>query len=118
MDTAARHLLLLEDLLTLRREGTGQLAAPALRKVGLQIESFGSAPATLDDAIRRVRQSIRPDVLLHFERAAAKYGRALASSRNGVCHGCFTRLPTSRQGPCRPDGIRTCPNCGRVVYRP
>jgi predicted nucleic acid-binding Zn-ribbon protein len=110
--------MLLEDLLRIRRERTGQIAPSALRDIGFEIESSKSAPANLDDAIRRVMQSIRPDVLLHFERAAAKYGRALASSRNGVCHGCFTRLPSSRQESCGPDGIRTCPNCGRVVYRP
>jgi predicted nucleic acid-binding Zn-ribbon protein len=67
---------------------------------------------------QRIRAAIRPETLGRFDRAWKRYGRALAPVDNGVCCGCFGRLPTAMSsasyGPA--DDAPSCPFCARILY--
>ena len=71
-------------------------------------------------AIRqKIRDAIRRDTLDRFDRAWQRYGRALAPVSNGVCCGCFERLPTSLTPTTEADAqTKTCPYCARILYWP
>lgn len=76
-----------------------------------------------NETVRRLRQQLRdaisPDALGHFDRAWSRYGRALAPVSNGVCCGCFGRLPTSMSpGSLHFAGVVCCPYCARLLYWP
>lgn len=68
---------------------------------------------------QRLRDAISSEALGHFDRAWSRYGRALAPVSNGVCCGCFGRLPTSMSpGSLNLDRVICCPYCARLLYWP
>jgi predicted nucleic acid-binding Zn-ribbon protein len=67
---------------------------------------------------QRIRSAVRPDSLSRFDRAWKRYGRALAPVDNGVCCGCFGRLPTAMGASSFDPGedAPSCPFCARILY--
>jgi predicted nucleic acid-binding Zn-ribbon protein len=108
------RLVALQDLLELRRELEEDSGLERMEEMGFALGSREAVLAEVDSGIRAVRAEIPPALLRRFESVARKYRRPVAPLRKGTCYGCFTRLPTARQD----DGaaLRTCPNCGRLVY--
>lgn len=107
-------LIKLNDLELLIREVEAEEARAVEQGLGFQV---GDAPQheSLLAVRKRLREGIRPDTLSQFDRAWKRYGRALAPVNNGVCCGCFHRLPTSMT----PDpalGTQYCPFCARILY--
>lgn len=52
-----------------------------------------------------------------FERVWKRYGKAVASVRDGICYGCFERLPVNlvaRKG--KNEEVASCPHCGKFLY--
>lgn len=105
---------MLQDLLELRRELEEDSGLERLEEMGFALGSREAVLAEVDSGIEAMRAEIPPPLLRRFENVARKYRRPVAPLRKGTCYGCFTRLPTARPDDVGP--VRTCPNCGRLVY--
>ena len=118
MDAQTERLVILQDLQELRQEMRDPDEVARMEELGFAFGDRDHALEEIDAAIEVLRKEIRPGLLRRFERVAAKYRRPLALLRNGTCYGCFTRFPTSQSEPrAGPDGLPSCPNCGRLMYR-
>ena len=63
------------------------------------------------------RARIDPVLLSRFDRTWARLGRAVAPVLDGICCGCFERLPTAAASDLvRNEAVQTCENCGRFLY--
>ncbi|MFN2431788.1 MAG: hypothetical protein ABR599_03045 [Gemmatimonadota bacterium] len=117
MESPAERLIVLQDLRELRQEMSDEGEVAQLEAMGFEIADRQQAAREMEDAIESLRASLPPSLLRRFERVARKYRRPIAPVRGGTCYGCFTRFPTSRLEPAEaPDGVASCPNCGRLVY--
>lgn len=58
---------------------------------------------------------IEPTILRRYEGLRKRYGRPVVAVTRGVCHGCFTALPTNRANMSNTQ-VRQCENCGRFLY--
>jgi hypothetical protein len=116
MNNQADRLIVLQDLLELRREMDDADEIGKLEAMGFPIPDRDAVLADIDSALADVREAMAPALLRRFERVAAKYRRPVAPVRNGTCYGCFTRIPTGKPDSSGPDGIVVCPNCGRLTY--
>jgi predicted nucleic acid-binding Zn-ribbon protein len=116
VESQAEKLIVLQDLLELRRETSDDEQQAKLEEMGFPIADRAAVLRDLDAAIAGLRRELAPGLLRRFERVSAKYRRPLAPVRNGTCYGCFVRIPTGRMNAPGPDGIQACPNCGRLIY--
>jgi hypothetical protein len=116
VENQADRLIVLQDLLELRREMGDADEVGKLEAMGFPIRDRDAFLADIDSALDDVRGAMPPGLLRRFERIAAKYKRPVAPVRNGTCYGCFTKIPTGKLDPPGPDGILACPNCGRLIY--
>jgi len=109
--TQPERLLRLQDVDLLRAELADARGAAKLRKLGFQPAAAG--------AVDRLRARMIGEVdrrwQYHYERASARYGRAVTSIRGRVCQGCFITLPTSA-APSGDEPLTTCESCGRILY--
>ncbi len=117
MDTPAERLIVLQDLLGLRQELEDADGVSKLAEMGFEMGGQPAMVAELDATISAVRAEVQPGLLKRFDRVSAKYRRPLSPLRNGTCYGCFTRVPTAQADLPPPDGVPSCPNCGRLLYR-
>jgi predicted nucleic acid-binding Zn-ribbon protein len=116
MESQAERLIVLQDLLDLRRELSDADETAQLQAMGFAIADRTAAVSDIDATLEELRAEIAPPLLRRFERISAKYRRPLAPVRNGTCYGCFVKIPTGRMDPPGPDGLPTCPHCGRILY--
>lgn len=116
MESQAERLIVLQDLLELRREMENAEDLAKLEAMGFAMREPSRVLAEIDAGVESLRAEIAPSILRRFERVSAKYRRPLAAVRNGTCYGCFTRIPTGQMDAPGPDGILACPNCGRLIY--
>jgi predicted nucleic acid-binding Zn-ribbon protein len=83
----------------------------------LLVELETAAPGRAKEEILAERASIargvRPEVLERYEVARRRHRRPLASTRRGVCLGCFTVRPTALVKHGR--DLETCERCGRIL---
>ena len=64
--------------------------------------------------VARIRGQIPAPTLAHFDRLLAQGRKGIAEVRNGVCSGCYLKLPTSMTGALT-DELATCENCGAFL---
>ena len=105
------RILELHDVDLLRAELDDHPSVARLRRLGF---SFPGSDC-LDKLRARLLASIDRRWLHHYERAHARYGRAVAIVRWRVCQGCFITLPTSA-APSGDEPLTTCESCGRILY--
>jgi predicted nucleic acid-binding Zn-ribbon protein len=116
MESQSERLIVLQDLLELRREMDDTDEVAKIAAMGFPIRDRDAVLTDIDAALEAVREGMAPALLRRFERIAAKYRRPVAPVRNGTCYGCFTKIPTGKMDAPGPDGILACPNCGRLMY--
>jgi|SRR5437867_4145579 len=109
--TDAEMILELHDVDVLRDELADVRTVSRLRKLGFTFPE----PGTIDRIRKRLIAGIDRRWLHHYERAHARYGRAVAVVRARVCQGCFITLPT-RAAPSDGAPLTTCESCGRILY--
>lgn len=104
-------LIKLHDLDLLLKE----LGSPEKRKsfqsIGFRIKD---PKKQLAKAREKLAKKLPKQLLDRYERIMKRYERALAPVINGICYGCFIRLPSELST--RRAGVQTCPNCGRIIY--
>jgi predicted nucleic acid-binding Zn-ribbon protein len=66
--------------------------------------------------VRLAERIPQPDLRL-YERIARRFTHAIVPVEERTCLGCYMALPTSAVSlRTAPDQIRTCENCGRILY--
>ena len=104
-------LLELQDLRALSRDIAAPGAAPAMGAA--DAERVARLTARIAERERR----LSPWVRSAYERLSRRDERFVAPVLNGVCHGCFVQVPTSRgRDTDRYAELRTCESCGRFLY--
>ena len=104
-------VLLLQDLDLMLAELSDAKSLQRLRKLG-----FGAPErTTLVRARAKVLGQVEGRWLKLYERAASRFGRAVAIVRDRVCLGCFITLPTSAS-PAAGEVLTLCESCGRILY--
>lgn len=78
-----------------------------------------AASAEREAKIKQLRETVPPPVLAHFDRMIAQGNTGVALVRNGVCRGCYIRLPSGIAASLiQPKDIFLCDNCGRYLLLP
>jgi predicted nucleic acid-binding Zn-ribbon protein len=109
--TPVQSILELHDLDVLRGELAAERVSARFRKLGFTFPE----PAELERARERLAAGMDLRWLHHYERAHARYGRAVSVVRARVCQGCFITLPTSAS-PSDGAPLTICESCGRILY--
>ena len=108
-------LIKLNDLELLIKETEGADAQAVEKGLGFKVQTHEGLLALRT----RLREAVRAESLARFDRAWKRYGRAMAPVSDGVCCGCFARLPTSLSPSTDPGSmVPTCPYCARLLYWP
>ena len=111
MKTELEYLVILNDI---------EIMIDDLKKGNAEIEEkLGfdlSRREQLEEARERVRKECRPELLARFDRIRGKYGKVIAPVFDGVCYGCFQRLPTQLAQVDKNEETLSCPHCGRFLY--
>uniref|UniRef100_A0A7C4Y5Z0 C4-type zinc ribbon domain-containing protein n=1 Tax=candidate division WOR-3 bacterium TaxID=2052148 RepID=A0A7C4Y5Z0_UNCW3 len=82
-------------------------------KSGFKISDFEA----LKEARKKIIIKLEPALYGKYERLKERYGNSVVSVVDGVCLGCFSRLPTSLVSKKnKNEEIHNCPNCGRFLY--
>jgi len=105
-------IILLNDLeLTLRELAEDE--SKAEEKMGFKL----SKKQEIESTRKEIVQQLDDGILAGFRRVWNRYGKAVASVRNGICYGCFERLPVNlvaRKG--KNEEVSSCPHCGKFLY--
>jgi predicted nucleic acid-binding Zn-ribbon protein len=109
--TETEALLQLHDADLAREELASAACASRLRKLGAE----PMEPASAERARDRLVHAVDRRWVHHYERAKARYGRAVAVVRERVCAGCYITLPTSAS-PSGDQALTLCESCGRILY--
>lgn len=115
-DEQIELLIMLHDLDLMLKEATVNGSASS-RSMSSE-ESLGFK-IDRTEGLRTARQDIvsqlDDELLQRYERLNQKHGRAIVPVINGVCYGCFMRLPTAVATESGKK-VLTCENCGRFLY--
>ncbi len=107
----------LEQLITLHDI---DLMIAEIVEVGEQVTDLGfSAPdlSQLEANREQLLEEIDAAILRRYEMLRERYGRPVVPVSRGICHGCFTALPTARAAANVTNrALVNCENCGRFLY--
>jgi predicted nucleic acid-binding Zn-ribbon protein len=101
-------LIMLHDLDLLLDEAKRE------RKAGFEVDKHKEE---LHTAKERVKEKLDSNILNQYNKLSEKYPRAVVPVIDGVCYGCFMKLPSAfviRKN--KNESINFCPNCGRFIY--
>jgi predicted nucleic acid-binding Zn-ribbon protein len=105
------YLVILNDI-ELLIDDLGKGTDAIERQLGFDV----SRREQLDEARQRTREKCNPDLLRRYDRIRQKYGKVIAPVFDGICYGCFQRLPTQLAQVNQNEEILACPHCGRFLY--
>jgi predicted nucleic acid-binding Zn-ribbon protein len=107
------HLFRLQDLDIMIREAQDPEMKSTEEKMGVRI----SALEKLLAARSRLAEKVPPADLRLYERIARRHSHAIVPVEDRTCLGCHMALPTAAVSlRSDPEHIRTCENCGRILY--
>jgi predicted nucleic acid-binding Zn-ribbon protein len=113
MNAQLQILIALQDILFLIREAKDPTQKKALDKIGLRMDNLTSLESTRTDLEGQLRLSI----LGEYNRVRQRYGRIVAPVINGICYGCFVKIPSAiESSEDRNDSLHRCENCGMFLY--
>ncbi|MFQ6091316.1 MAG: zinc ribbon domain-containing protein [bacterium] len=107
-----RDLIVLQDLDQMIADATNTEFARSETKMGFKMDGLDKLRETRDELAAKIDHTF----LRTYERASKRYRQAIVPVRGGICLGCFVRLPTEVACRGQEDLIRTCENCGRILY--
>jgi len=107
-------LVALQDVDEMIRETRDPEQADRMAGMGFKMQNLEALEASRQKLVAQ----IEPRNLALYERVAKRFGRAVVPVQDRVCLGCFMSLPTQdigveKQSETR---VRTCENCGRILY--
>jgi len=107
-----RDLIVLQDLDQMIADATDQEFATSQKKMGFKIDGIDKLRETREEMAAKIDQYF----LRTYERVSKRYRQAIVPVKGGTCLGCFGKLPTEVACRGKDDLIRTCENCGRILY--
>ena len=113
MNPQLQVLIALQDILLLIRDAKDPSSQRAMDKIGFEISNLKSLEATRQD----LESQLNPPIRSEYARARQRYGRIVAPVINGICYGCFVKIPSAIDAS--DDRNRTlyrCENCGMFLY--
>src|SRR5262245_35270897 len=112
MSPQEQVLVALQDLDLMLKEAAD--SQEQFQQLGFEL----GGTAALSAARQHVLQQLESQHLQHYEKMAARYGRAVAPVTSDMCLGCFAKVPTSYRSTLYEGKVRMCQNCGRILYFP
>ena len=113
MNDQLQILIALQDILVLIREAKDPSQKKALDKIGLKMDNLTSLESTRVD----LESQLRISILSEYNRVRQRYGRIVAPVINGICYGCFVKIPSAIDASeNRNDSLHRCENCGMFLY--
>lgn len=89
-------------------------------EAGAEVETLGFQAPKIEDLHENREEIIRQldiEILMRYEQLHERYGRPIVPVTQGICHGCFTSLPTARAAAnTNNEQLESCENCGRFLY--
>lgn len=111
------QLMLLLEIQDLYLQRKGLLEEPGVEQ--LESKQFHIDPqkaaATLEGKIEELKSELDEGVRKRLQRGLPTLGRMVVPVIDGVCYGCFVKIPTARTGRFN-QTLRTCESCGRFIY--
>ena len=112
MSGQIEFLIQLQDLDLMIRELGNEKAVTAEKKLGFEISGI----ETLTETRQELAKKIDAELLRRYERLQSRFPRAIVPMRDGVCFGCFVRVPAQRSvGDLAK--VEACEHCGRILFR-
>lgn len=112
MPEQLKNLIVLQDLDQMIADATDAEFAKSQSKMGFKMNGLDKLQETRDELATKIDEKL----LKTYERAAKRYKQAIVPVKGGVCLGCFVKLPTEVACRGHEDFIKTCENCGRILY--
>lgn len=112
MNKQLELIILLNDLELTLRELTED-ESKVEEKLGFRLSKKRQIERMRSDILRQLDE----ELVAAFQRVWSRYGKAVASVRDGICYGCFERLPVNlvaRKG--KNEELASCPHCGKFLY--
>ncbi len=107
-------LVMLHDLDLLLRECKDEKKRQEESELGFEMAEHHDE---LINARKTIIRQLDSEVLTRYEKLLGRYDRAVAPVIDGICYGCYMRMPTSVAiGKSRNEMIHVCGNCGRFLY--
>jgi len=107
-----RDLIVLQDLDQMIADAMNVEFARTQTKMGFKMDGLDKLRETREELASKIDNSF----LKTYERVSKRYRQAIVPVKAGVCLGCFVKLPTEVACRGQEDSIRTCENCGRILY--
>jgi predicted nucleic acid-binding Zn-ribbon protein len=82
--------------------------------LGFKVQGLGQQRYVRGDLAQRLEVPHRE----HYERARKRYGCAVTRITSDTCLHCFAKQPLAYRSSLYKDKVRTCQNCGVILYYP
>jgi predicted nucleic acid-binding Zn-ribbon protein len=106
-------LVTLHDIDLMIKELSDADTAKKVKKMGFKVSRLEE----LQNSREEIRAQISQRLLRLYDRLEARYGRAIVPINGSTCYGCYIKMPTSLASLVAENKeIRTCENCGRILY--
>jgi predicted nucleic acid-binding Zn-ribbon protein len=113
MNPQLQVLIALQDILFLIRDAEDPSSQRAMGKMGFEMSNLESLEATRQELETQLQPAIRGE----YRRARRRYGRFVAPVINGICYGCFVKIPSAIDASDdRNKTLHRCENCGMFLY--
>lgn len=94
-----------------------QLMETMLRIQDLQLDQEEDPES--HPVLKKLRKTVPPQIIGHFDRMLARGKKAVASVRNQACSSCRMKIPIGNIAVLmRNEDIQLCGSCGRYLYLP
>ncbi len=113
MNPQLQTLIALQDILLLIREAKDPSRKRLEGKIGFKMSNV----ASLEKTRAELEDQLDPVILSEYLRVKERYGRIVAPVINGICYGCFVKIPSAIDAAeDRNKKLYRCENCGMFLY--
>ncbi len=113
MNPQLQILIALQDILSLIREAKDPSQKRALGRMGFKMTNLEALEQTREN----LEDQLSPAIRSQYARAKKRYGRIVAPVINGICYGCFVKIPSAIDtAEDRNQTLYRCENCGMFLF--
>lgn len=111
MDKQLELLITLHDIDLMIQEV--EQASDQVVSLGFQVPAIDDLRLNRDEVIGKLDATL----IARYDQLVSRGGRPVVAVSHGICHGCFTALPTGRAAANSANAaLLSCENCGRFLY--
>jgi predicted nucleic acid-binding Zn-ribbon protein len=113
MNAQLQILIALQDIMVLIRDAEDPSRKKQYGRLGFKISNLSA----LEETQANLEEQLDPSIRGEYRRMKQRYGRMVAPVINGICHGCFVKIPSAIHGAeDRNKRLYRCENCGMFLY--